>query len=558
MPWGPDGFIHDLQRGDVVAPHVQRFLAEELGGSSHVFFSWQPRDRARPTIADYTSAWDQLWATAPDSAARALHHTALNLGAVDGYQRGALFEFTNALVDRYRLQWINEDLGLWSLAGKPLPYPLPPYLTTAGLRAAIAAVGECQRQLAVPLVVEFPGFSQGVSLPIGSWDAYDYFRELAHESDAPVTFDIGHLLSWRWLRGLRGEALYGDLERLPLAHCFEIHLSGCEIIGDRFIDAHHGVLLEEQFELLARVLPLCRNLRAITFEDPKWDGDGRMLASNRASHARLAAMVDRWLAQPMVSHEPDVAPAIVTSDVEVEPAVIDAALADLLYQPDARRALRNGDHQRFGAAAPLLADLEHDELDAVATAIGELVMRRCHRGTGGLASWYPRTIAAWHNQHPNEDLASALMASPAIAAWRESADDRVGISLEQAFFDFAEAGHVGSPTTREREFTVAVVRSLVVCPQPAWQIPARLRRCPGGWFAVCRDDANAMLVAALRDRFVSGPITPMLAALLLGDTPIGEPATVDAARRELVTMGLLAAVPRDLRHEAAPYLKHVH
>ena len=48
-----------------------------------------------------------------------------------------LLELTNRLVEAYQFAWINEDLGLWSIRGKPLPYPLSPYLTAAGLRAAV-------------------------------------------------------------------------------------------------------------------------------------------------------------------------------------------------------------------------------------------------------------------------------------------------------------------------------------------------------------------------------------------------------------------------------------
>ena len=51
--------------------------------------------------------------------------TGRNLGALEDYPRAAICEFTNALARRYDLRWVNEDLGLWSLNGRPLPYPLP-------------------------------------------------------------------------------------------------------------------------------------------------------------------------------------------------------------------------------------------------------------------------------------------------------------------------------------------------------------------------------------------------------------------------------------------------
>jgi uncharacterized protein (UPF0276 family) len=283
--------------GDVLAAPVRAYLQKNANDWSHAFFSWQPRDRASPKLADYAPAWDDLFALLPAALPRALHHTALNLGALGSYRRGALLDFTNALIDRYDLRWVNEDVGLWSLAGRPLPYPLPPILDGDGLRRTIANVRECQAALAVPLVLEFPGFSRGVSIVIGDLHAYDFFRVLAEETEAPVTLDVGHLLSWQWWCGRRGAALFDELERLPLAHCFEVHLSGCEIVDDRFVDAHHGILLDEQLQLLERLLALCPNLHAVTYEDPRFDERGVLLATNQPSWRRLLETVRPWTSE---------------------------------------------------------------------------------------------------------------------------------------------------------------------------------------------------------------------------------------------------------------------
>ena len=261
---------------------------------SHAFFSWQPRDRAPPRVEDYASAWDDLASALPVGMPIALHHTALNLGALGHYQRDELFAFTNALCERYQLQWINEDVGLWSLAGRPLPYPLPPLLTDEGLRATIENVEECQAALAVPLVLEFPGFSRGASVVVGEWHAYDFFSELAEATGAAVTLDIGHLLSYQWWRGRRGAALFEDLERLPLEHCFELHLSGCEVVDGRFIDAHHGVLLDDQLMLLEQLLARCPRLGAVTYEDPRFDDEGRLCLSNERSWHSLEEGTRSW------------------------------------------------------------------------------------------------------------------------------------------------------------------------------------------------------------------------------------------------------------------------
>ena len=292
LPWGaPIGFGLDASGADRVAPRVLRFLERHGQDFDHLFVSFQPRGRARLAVADYAPAYDDFWARAPAFGVRALHQTSFNLGALEAYDRGAIIAFTNELIDRYGLAWVNEDLGLWSLHGRPLPYPLPPYLTAAGLRAAITNTDEVQRALAAPLLVEFPGFSEGISFFVGELHAYDFFRRTVEDTGSPATLDVGHLLSYQWLLGKRGEALYDELDRLPLASCFEIHLSGCAITNDRFLDLHHGVLLDEQLELLARLAPRCPNLRAITYEDPKFDAEGVLVPKALAGFERLRGIV---------------------------------------------------------------------------------------------------------------------------------------------------------------------------------------------------------------------------------------------------------------------------
>jgi uncharacterized protein (UPF0276 family) len=271
-----------------------RFLSSHAGTFHYLFTSFQPRSRNRIDPRDYFDAYDDLFARIPAFPVRAFHQTTFNLGALESYDRGGIIDFTNALIDRYHFAWVNEDLGLWSIHGRPLPYPLPPYLTLEGLKAAIRNTAEVQEKLWAPLFVEFPGFSDGTSFFIGKMHAYDFFREVVEETRSPATLDVGHLLSYQWLLGKRGEALFGDLERLPLDHCFEIHLSGCEIVGDSFMDYHHGVLLDEQLELLLRLLPHCPHLSAITYEDPKLDGEGRLVDETVSSFDRLRNAVDLW------------------------------------------------------------------------------------------------------------------------------------------------------------------------------------------------------------------------------------------------------------------------
>jgi uncharacterized protein (UPF0276 family) len=173
---------------------------------------------------------------------------------------------------------------------------MPPLLTDAGLRAAIANVRECQDALAAPVVVEFPGFSEDGSPAIGTWHAYDFLRALCEATGAPATLDVGHLLSYQWWRGRRGDALFDELERLPLTHAFELHVAGAAIAGDRFVDAHHGRVLDTQLELCSRLLARCPNLRAVTFEDPRLDAHGALEPDSARSYDALRAITAGWAA----------------------------------------------------------------------------------------------------------------------------------------------------------------------------------------------------------------------------------------------------------------------
>jgi len=295
LTWGgPVGFRRDPTRGDTASPRLARFVETQGAELSHLFVSWQPRGRGELCATDYYAAWDDLFARVTTSV-RALHHTALNLGTMEPYDRRAIFALTNALVERYHFAWINEDLGLWSIGGKPLPYPMPPLFTDDGLRAAVRNVRECQAALAVPVVVEFPGFSERMSPTLGTWHAYDYLRALCDETGAPATLDVGHLLSYQWSRGRRGEALFDDLDRLPLEHAFELHLAGAGIVDGAFVDAHHGRLLAEQLELCARLLARCPNLRAVTFEDPILDECGELELASAHSLRALRDVTQEWV-----------------------------------------------------------------------------------------------------------------------------------------------------------------------------------------------------------------------------------------------------------------------
>ena len=522
LRWGDAaGFDVDGAGRDRVGPALRAFLERRGARFDHAFFSWQPRGRARLRLDDYARAWDELASALPPGVPVGLHHTALDLAALAPPPRAALLDFTNALCERYGLAWINEDVGFWSVGGRPTPYPLPPRLDALGLAACARNVRECQRGLARPLVLEFPGFDASVPFVDGSLDAYDFFRTLAEETGAPVALDVAHLLSWRWWRGHRGEALYDGLDRLPLEQAFEVHMSGCELVGDRvvgcddgrddrrFLDAHHGRLLDEQLELLGRLLPLCPNLRSVTFEDPRLDGAGELDPGSRVSLERLEVATSGWRG----SRGRDPAPPPLVAP----PSAIEIGHAE----PD---------------AVALEAALEA----RIAPMRLALVRARAPRGTGTLADAFPRCVAGWRATHPDDARLDALfasfLASPALSAWREQPGLVGGACLEACFAEFARAEALAPPEVCEEELLSVLLRALAVAPDPAFEPPPDVRRAPSGWFAVTRA-TPPVLHAALDGRYVSGPITPLVAAILAGEDPGDAPAVVCG---RLVELGLLA------------------
>lgn len=294
LPWsGRIGFRRAAE-GDGITEPLRNFLVANRTAFHYLFFAFQPKDRNRLRPDAYFAAYDELFSFVPDFRTRGFHQTMLNMGSMEPYERKDLITFTNSLIARYGFSWVVEDLGLWSIAGKTVPYPLPPFMTREGLRACIRNVREVSAGLDAPLSVEFPGFTEGTNFYIGDYDAFDYFREMADQADVAVTIDIGHIISYQWLRGNQGERMFIGLERLPLDRCFEFHLSGCAITKGKFRDLHHGVLLDEQIDLLEYLLPLCPNLQAVSYEDPQYTDDGVLIANSLRNFERMKNLVDAW------------------------------------------------------------------------------------------------------------------------------------------------------------------------------------------------------------------------------------------------------------------------
>lgn len=293
LVWGERiGF--EREDGGRPTDRVRAFLERHAADYDYMFVAFQPIDYGPLDPARYHQAYDTVFGLFGEDRPRAFHQTMLNTGTPEGYAKKDVADFTNAMVERYGFRWIIEDLGIWSLAGRSLPYPMPPVLTPEGLRRSVATVSEWVDLLDAPLSVEFPGFTEGGSFLVGTLDAFDFFSTVIRESGALATIDIGHILAYQWLKGRTGDRMFEGLDALPLDRCHEVHLSGCQIVDGRFRDLHHGVLLDEQLDLLEHLLPQMPRLTGVTYEDPKFDAEGELVPKSRPNAERLFDIVRQW------------------------------------------------------------------------------------------------------------------------------------------------------------------------------------------------------------------------------------------------------------------------
>lgn len=215
---------------------------------------------------------------------------------------------------------------------------------------------------------------------------------------------------------------------------------------------------------------------------------------------------------------------------------LDVALDRLLHKPSVLAAfLARGpaalDVSPEDAAA--LATIDTAELASTARQILGSIFNSSQRGSGDLLALYPRTFAA--NAGTLEQLAAAFLESHAFDAYRDVPFAGAGCCSEEAFYRFAEERGLGEPAAREGEFLAAIIKALVVCPDPDFIVPAEVQRAPGGRFAVATR-AEPTLYAALGGRYVTGPITPFLAELLRSPD-----AAAEVARRHGVATEVLVA-----------------
>jgi hypothetical protein len=224
---------------------------------------------------------------------------------------------------------------------------------------------------------------------------------------------------------------------------------------------------------------------------------------------------------------------------------LDVALNQLIHRRSCRTAFIEG-KDVFGleeSDAAALRAMDSRTLDELGRSVAIELLSRRHAGSGSLLDLYPRTIEAFRRRHERDDavleLAFAFMESAAFDAHREFPHAGAGTTLEEAFYRFAEAESLGDPIVREAEFLAALAKLLCANPRIDALLPAEFRPCAGGYYAVAR--SAPVLYGALLGRFVTGPLTPFLADLLVPKADFER-----IAERHRVPKAVLMESPRQL------------
>jgi hypothetical protein len=193
------------------------------------------------------------------------------------------------------------------------------------------------------------------------------------------------------------------------------------------------------------------------------------------------------------------------------------------------------------ADAAALKTTDPRTLSELSSSIAHDLLARKHAGSGSLLDLYPRTIQAFRLRHDHDEatleLSYRFMDSEAFDGYREFPHAGPGLTLEEAFYRFAEAEGLGDPIVREAEYLAAIAKLMCASPTIDAAIPPEFRRARGGYFAVSGRGAP-ILYGALLGRFVTGPLTPFLAALLADQSRYDETAERHRVSKAVLTESL--------------------
>lgn len=195
--------------------------------------------------------------------------------------------------DAFAFEWYTDHLGahVWNGEEVLLPLPLPMTAeSVATVRERMARIGA----LGLPVGVENSVFYFRYGSVL---DEADFLRAIAHDGRVRLLLDVHNVFTTCVNAGVDPHAF---LDRLPLEHVIELHVSGGSDSDPAWLrsgktmrlDSHDRGVPELVWELLRRALPRCVNARAVVLERMEGTVTEADVAPLRNELLRVRAEID--------------------------------------------------------------------------------------------------------------------------------------------------------------------------------------------------------------------------------------------------------------------------
>ncbi len=160
---------------------------------------------------------------------------------------------------------------------------------------------------------------------------------------------------------------------------------------------------------------------------------------------------------------------------------LDHVLDRLLHDAHCLQSLLRDGPDAFELSAEdrdALLTIDREQLVLAHRKVRRELLSRKQRGCDSLARAFADTLSG----ADHDAVAAGFAASPEHSRHRNTPFSS-GMSLEEAFYRYAERVDLGRAQDRERDFLAAMCRALVMSPQPRFTVPAELERIGDSWVA---------------------------------------------------------------------------
>lgn len=171
-------------------------------------------------------------------------------------------EIQDDISQTLQAKWSCEDIGIWNLDGKYLPYFAPPLFTAEVAEYTARGIKELISNSSIPFAAENPS----VTYVLGDLGLGEFFEELVILSGCSLVLDISHIYSYALATKRNAIEI---LKSYPLKHVIEIHIAGgriSKISNQRYVDSHSDQILPSVYDLLDFAIKNSPKLKAVTYE----------------------------------------------------------------------------------------------------------------------------------------------------------------------------------------------------------------------------------------------------------------------------------------------------